>query len=245
MKGSCLLQFWGSSNVSFLEEKKNPPPSQPQFLLSSRVCQRRSSGIVFYISCQTVFGSWRRNTYSCQVAQTWPEFIHKSYTCSDKLKPVPKHEQTVSVIGILLSSRVTWASLPVKDCTDVAVFFAVHLVVNLWNQTSEGTYLHLRWANNPTRILLCLSIPVLSHCAWAFVTAELLTSFSAPSLSSCLENKLNDILEWAASASVAFWTNFVLGGIGVCVPVVILAQSVQQVLVCTCDQGTARWFGWC
>lgn len=30
--------------------------------------------------------------------------------------------------------------------TDVAAVLSAHLVVNLWNKTSEGTYLHLLWA---------------------------------------------------------------------------------------------------
>ncbi len=39
------------------------------------------------------------------------------------LKTAPKHAQTVSVIGISLSSRVTWANLPLKDSTDEGAFF--------------------------------------------------------------------------------------------------------------------------
>lgn len=146
VKGSCLVQF-GVQQFQFLE--KNPPPLWPGFLLSSWTCQWRSSGIVFCLICQAHFGSWRRDRHSCQVARVWLEFIHKSHT--DPLKPAPKHAQTVSVIGISLSSRWTWANLPLKDCIDVSAVLSANLVVNLWNKTCEGTYLHLLWANNPNK----------------------------------------------------------------------------------------------
>lgn len=118
---------------------------------SSWVCQRRSSGTVFYLSCQAHFGSWRRDRHSRQVAQVWLELIHKLYTCSDTLKPASKPAPTVSITGISPLSRVTWANLPLQDCTDVAAVLSAYLVVNFWNKTSEGTYLHLLWANNPNK----------------------------------------------------------------------------------------------
>lgn len=54
-----------------------------------------------------------------------------------------------SIIGISLSSRVTWVNLPLMDCTDVAAVL-LH-IINLWSKTSEGTYLDLLWANNPNK----------------------------------------------------------------------------------------------
>lgn len=147
MKWSCLSQFW-VQQCQFPEKKSSP---QPQLLLTPGYVREVLSGIVLYLSCQAHFGSWRRDRHSCQVAQVWLEFIHKSHTCSDTLKLAPKHAPTVSIIGVSLSSGVIWVNLPLKDCTDVADVLSAYLVVNLQIKTSEGTYLHLLWANNPNK----------------------------------------------------------------------------------------------
>lgn len=86
-------------------------------------------------------------------------------------------------------------------------------------------------------------MPVLVYSC-AFVSVDSLTSFNAPSLSSCLEGKLSDFQEGAAAAApVAIHTNLFLRGSGLFLVVANGMQSVEQVLVYTCDKDAARLFG--
>lgn len=96
--------------------RKNPPPLQPQFLLSSLVSQKESLGIV---SVSAAKPTWKLKKRQDILVKSHGSDLNSSIN-DILVQTLELACATASVIGISFSSRVTWANLPLNDCTDVA-----------------------------------------------------------------------------------------------------------------------------